>query len=46
MKRLTIITDSLGMVRHCTSREQTWIDLLLQHLMQDSNHIKQITGGG
>lgn len=27
MKRLTIITDSLGMARDCTPREQTWIDL-------------------
>ncbi|QOQ91548.1 SGNH/GDSL hydrolase family protein [Helicobacter cinaedi] len=46
MKRLTIITDSLGMARDCTPREQTWIDLFLCHLMQDSNNIKQIAGGG
>lgn len=46
MKRLTLITDSLGMVRDCTPREETWIDLLLCYFEQDSHYIKQIAGGG
>lgn len=46
MKRLTIITDSLGMARGCTPREQTWVDIFQHHLVQESHHIKQIAGGG
>ncbi|RDU65758.1 SGNH/GDSL hydrolase family protein [Helicobacter equorum] len=43
MKRITVITDSLGMPRDCTPIEKTWTELLKLYLAQNFTHIM---GGG
>ena len=43
MKRITVITDSLGMPRDCTPIEKTWTELLKLYRAQNFTHIR---GGG